>query len=115
MRDRIELRHVTIRAPERDGVVTTAADVEDAFLTASLSPEIQRGVLWREAVFVPRNRVQHTDVSQGPIERQLGLASLTVYTAGMRHAEVQLEGVAMEDAVAMRDELVGEGADDDAV
>ena len=30
--------------------------------------EIRRGVVWRSIVNVPRSRVQHTDVSQGPIE-----------------------------------------------
>ena len=35
--------------------------------------EIRRGVYFRVAITVPRSRVQHTDVSQGPIERRYGL------------------------------------------
>src|SRR5687768_12363427 len=31
--------------------------------------EIRKGVYWRRMIHVPRSRVQHTDVSQGPIER----------------------------------------------
>ena len=44
--------------------------------------EIWSGVLWRQAVVVPRSRVQHIDVSQGPIERSYGLATLSIHTAG---------------------------------
>jgi membrane protein YdbS with pleckstrin-like domain len=50
--------------------------------------EIRRGVFWRSVVNVPRSRVQHTDVSQGPLERSYGLGTLIVYTAGTDHAQV---------------------------
>ena len=36
----------------------------------ALGIEIRRGVYWRDITNVPRSRVQHTDVSQGPIERR---------------------------------------------
>ena len=44
--------------------------------------EIRRGVFWRKVINVPRSRVQHTDVSQGPLERSHGLGTLVIYTAG---------------------------------
>ncbi|MEL7060432.1 MAG: PH domain-containing protein [Acidobacteriota bacterium] len=75
---------------------------------------IRRGVWWRSVTSVPRSRVQHTDVSQGPIERRFGLATLTVYTAGTQHASVPLAGLEHEQALAVRDVLL-EGDDDDAV
>jgi len=62
--------------------------------------EIHKGVLWRQAIHVPRSRVQHTDVSQGPIERVFGLGTLVIYTAGTDHARVDLPG--LEHAVALR-------------
>ena len=40
------------------------------------------GVLWRSASLVPFNRVQHTQVASGLLDRRFGLASLTVYAAG---------------------------------
>jgi len=74
--------------------------------------EIRHGVVWRTIVSVPRSRVQHTDVSQGPLERSQGLGTLVVYTAGTSHARVGLAGLAYERALALRDYLVaGEGAD----
>ena len=55
--------------------------------------EIRRGVWWRTVTNVPRSRVQHTDVSQGPFERNHGLGTLVVYTAGTDHAKVELGGL----------------------
>jgi membrane protein YdbS with pleckstrin-like domain len=67
--------------------------------------EIRRGVYWRSVTQVPRSRVQHTDVSQGPLERRYGLGTLVLYTAGTDHARVILPGLAHEDATALRDRL----------
>lgn len=74
--------------------------------------EIRRGVLWREVHFVPRSRVQHTDVAQGPIQRQFGLATLVLYTAGTAHAAVHLAGLDHATALRIRDHLVVGGAGD---
>ncbi len=67
---------------------------------------IRRGVLWRSVVSIPRSRVQHTDVRQGPVERAFGLATLVVHTAGTEHASIALAGVAHETALAIRDHLI---------
>jgi membrane protein YdbS with pleckstrin-like domain len=76
--------------------------------------EIQHGVFWRRAIRVPRSRVQHLDVTQGPIERGLGLGTLVLFTAGTDHARVDLSGLSYATALELRDRLLpGEG--DDAV
>ena len=75
---------------------------------------IRRGVLWREDLRVPRSRVQHTDVNQGPIDRSFGLSTLIVFTAGTQHAKVSLDGLRDETARAIRDFLV-DGGDEDGV
>ena len=73
---------------------------------------IRRGVLVRTVTTVPRSRVQHTDVSQGPIERRFGLGTLSIYTAGTVFAEVALPGLAYETATSIRDMLLPKhGAD----
>lgn len=76
--------------------------------------EVRRGVLWRRVLFVPRSRIQHTDVNQGPIERHYGLAHLVIHTAGTVSAAVRLEGLDQDTAVRIRDRLVRVD-DDDAV
>lgn len=67
---------------------------------------IRRGVIWRTEIFVPKSRVQHTDVSRGPFERGFGLAKLIMHTAGTHDASVVLEGLAESDAFALRDFLI---------
>ena len=67
---------------------------------------IRRGVIWRTEIFVPKSRVQHTDVSRGPIERGFGLAKLIMHTAGTHDASVVLGGLAESDAFALRDFLI---------
>jgi hypothetical protein len=77
--------------------------------------EIRRGVLWRKQTTVPLSRVQHTDVSQGPLERRLQLGKLIVYTAGTEFASVGLSGLAFERAQQLRDALVTPGEPGDGV
>lgn len=68
--------------------------------------EIRRGVIWRRIINVPRSRVQHTDVSQGPLERSHGLSTLIVHTAGTEHARVVLSGLSRDIALGLRDQLL---------
>ena len=74
--------------------------------------EIARGVIWRSIVHVPVSRVQHTDVSQGPLQRRYGLGTLTIYTAGTEYARVNLHGLAHARALAIRDLLLPRRSDD---
>jgi len=77
--------------------------------------EIRAGVIWRSVVNVPRSRVQHTDVEQGPVQRRYGLSTLALHTAGTEHAKVSLPGLTREDALAVRNFLLGLPREDDDV
>ncbi|HEY9462463.1 MAG TPA: PH domain-containing protein [Vicinamibacterales bacterium] len=68
--------------------------------------EIMRGVFWRTTTNVPRSRIQHTDVSQGPLERRYSLGTLVVYTAGTQHSEVTLSGLEFTIAQRIRAHLL---------
>jgi uncharacterized protein len=68
--------------------------------------EIRRGVHWRTVINVPRSRVQHIDVSQGPVDRRFGLGTLVIYTAGTDHARVELRGLEHGRALAIREHLL---------
>ncbi len=68
--------------------------------------EYEHGWLWRHHISVPRSRIQHTDVSQGPYERRFGLATLVVHTAGTAHASISIDGLSHETAMAFRDALL---------
>ena len=77
--------------------------------------EIRRGVLWRHRITVPLGRVQHADVSQGPLQRQFGIGTLTVHTAGTQHASIPLEGLTYETAIELRDLIVVQKKDQHVV
>lgn len=67
---------------------------------------IKGGVWWRSVIFVPRVRIQHTDVSEGPLQRRFGLATLVLHTAGVRQAELRVDGLSPPQARALRDQLL---------
>lgn len=68
--------------------------------------EIKRGVLWRHRISVPTARLQHADISQGPVQRMFGLSKLTVYTAGTSNASVELDGLSHDTSAWVRDQLI---------
>ncbi|HET7217251.1 MAG TPA: PH domain-containing protein [Vicinamibacterales bacterium] len=74
--------------------------------------EIRTGVVWRAVMNLPRSRVQHIEVSQGPLERAYGLGRLVIYTAGTEHSRVELPGLEHGVALALRDHLLPKGQDD---
>ena len=68
---------------------------------------VQQGIWVRTRTIVPFGRVQHIDVSQGPIERRYGVGVLTLHTAGTRSSAVYLPGLEMAQAEGMRDDIRG--------
>ena len=74
--------------------------------------EVQSGVWWRHLMSVPRSRVQHIDVSQGPIERSYGLGRLVIFTAGTEHSRIELPGLRDSVAYDLRNHLLPRGSDD---
>jgi hypothetical protein len=73
---------------------------------------VRRGVAWRSEVFIPRARVQHTDVAQGPLDRQFGVATLKIFTAGSHLGVTEVEGLSHASAVGLRDGLLGRQGSD---
>jgi hypothetical protein len=66
---------------------------------------VKHGLMVRKLTVVPFGRVQHTDVTQGPLQRMLGLATLVLNTAGTLGSSVKLPGLLHADAEAMRDHV----------
>ena len=86
-----------------------------SFRIDSLGIEIHQGVLWRSQTCVPIGRVQHADVGQGPLQRYFGVSTLTLHTAGTSNASVSIEGLDHAFAVSVRDWIVHQRKDYDAV
>ncbi len=71
--------------------------------------EIHRGVWWKTQISVPLSRVQHADVTQGPLQRSYGIGTLTIHTAGTLDASVDLPGLHHDIALQLRDRLIRQG------
>lgn len=71
------------------------------------------GVFWRSETVQPLKRVQHVELTRGPLEKRMALASLAVYSAGSGSATFTIPGLEYTDAERLRDYLLepaGEGA-----
>ena len=71
--------------------------------------ELRSGVLARRHVTVPHFRVQQIDVLEGPLERLLGLATLTVTTASAA-GSISLPGLPAAAAPEVRREMLERAA-----
>ncbi len=69
---------------------------------------VRRGVWTKVNTLVPLDRIQHIDVSQGPLERGLGICSLVLHTAGTLHSQIVVPGLTRDTAERMRDEIRGQ-------
>lgn len=78
---------------------TTSWHVKDSGI------EIQRGIWWKHQIFIPRDRIQHTDIKQGPMMRSFGIATLVINTGGTHEPSIPLAGILMETAQSIRDQL----------
>lgn len=60
------------------------------------------GLFWRKTVIVAFNRVQHVEVSSGPLQRKFGLATVKFFTAGGSSVDLKVNGLSTERAEQMR-------------
>ncbi|HXH60321.1 MAG TPA: PH domain-containing protein [Fimbriimonadaceae bacterium] len=67
---------------------------------------VAHGIWWRSRTYVPRARIQHVDVTAGPIARFLGLAVVSVFVSGHTGAVAVVPGLAADDAEALRRRLL---------
>lgn len=77
--------------------------------------EVRHGVWWKHMQAIPWARVQHADVSQGPVQRMYGVGTLTLHTAGTSNSSVNLGGLSHEVAIGLRDEIIRQRASGDVV
>lgn len=54
------------------------------------------GWLWQRKTTIPFNRIQHCELSSGPIDRIFDLTELHVYTAGGSHSDLTIPGLKTE-------------------
>jgi hypothetical protein len=69
------------------------------------------GYFFHTYTTVPFNRLQHSEVSQGPLARAVRLCTLKIYTAGSSGANLSIAGMDPVDAQRIRDYIDENGAD----
>ncbi len=75
---------------------------------------VRKGHWWQKEVFIPRSRVQHLDIHNGPMERKRQLATLIIHTAGTQSHALKQGGFSLEHATMLRDALIPETRRDDS-
>ena len=68
------------------------------------------GLFWRKVVVLPLNRIQHVEVTSGPLQRHFGLATLKFYTAGGKSVDLKIEGLLSDDAERLRASVLASSA-----
>jgi len=76
------------------------------YLLRELDVHVQRGLWWRKTTSVGINRVQHLELTQGPLERMLGLSRLILYTAGGIQSDLVIPGLATKTAAQLKIQLL---------
>ena len=67
----------------------------------------QSGLFWRTNTVIPFNRIQHAEVSQGPIERLFNLSVLRIFTAGGSSSDINIPGIQPQTANDIKEYILG--------
>jgi membrane protein YdbS with pleckstrin-like domain len=60
------------------------------------------GWIWKRWVAVPYNRIQHVEIRRGPLEEMLDLRKLQIFTAGGASSDLNISGLAPDQAEQLR-------------
>lgn len=66
----------------------------------------KEGVLWKSHTVIPFNRIQHSEVTQGPIQSVFELSSISIYTAGGGASDLTITGLQQKEAHQIKDFLL---------
>jgi len=73
----------------------------------------QRGLIQYKLTSIPFTRIQHVELNQGVIAKQMGLASIKIYTAGGSSDDLLIPGLPIEIARKTREFLTGRISSDE--
>jgi membrane protein YdbS with pleckstrin-like domain len=63
----------------------------------------KKGLIWQSETTVTYNRVQHVEISQGPLQKMFNLASVQFFTAGGDSSDLEISGLSPEKARTLKD------------
>lgn len=78
------------------------ADLKKTYALRELDLNYSSGLFFRKTVSQPITRIQHIELKRGPIERQVGLATLQVFSAGGATHTFEIPGLPVDVAQKLR-------------
>lgn len=72
---------------------------------------MRSGLFWISTTALPYTRLQHVNLSQGPLERKFNLITLKCFSAGSGEAEIDLPGLNATYAEHLRQHLLQQAAE----
>jgi membrane protein YdbS with pleckstrin-like domain len=67
----------------------------------------RHGIIATNTLVIPYNRVQHVALHEGFLSRILGLAKIEIFTAGGSSSDIEIPGIAKEQAENIKQLLMG--------
>lgn len=77
-----------------------------AYHRGSFDLMFKSGLWWKKKTAVSFSRIQHIDLSHGPLERKFGLATLKFFTAGGARSDLTIPGLVKADAEKIREQIL---------
>lgn len=87
--------------------VTILGFPKKGYLVREKDVSYQRGLITYKVTSVPLNRIQHVEVSQGVLEKMLGLSSVKIFTAGGTSSDLSIPGLTVDEAKKVKAYLSG--------
>ncbi len=73
------------------------------YVLRELDITYRHGWIFHYETTVPFNRIQHTEIKDGPIDRLFNLCELEIYTAGGSSSDLNLSGLDPDDAHRLKE------------
>jgi uncharacterized protein len=67
----------------------------------------QQGIIATNTLVIPYNRIQHVALHEGLFSRFFGLAKIEIFTAGGNSSDIEIPGIAKEQAENIKQLLMG--------
>ena len=87
--------------------LTRVAFNKKAFAFRNHDVIFRSGIIATNTMVIPYNRVQHVALHEGFIARIFGLAKVEIFTAGGNASDLQIPGIAKEEAENIKQLLMG--------
>jgi len=83
------------------------------FMLSEYDVHLQMDYMWYRNISVSLNRIQHVEVTQGPLERLFGLSKVVIYTAGGAQSDLKIPGLPNVQAHNIKSFLTGKVAEEE--